>query len=230
MRPEVCRVIGRVRVGRGEVMLVPRTSRYVIDLSLEERDELERRAREVTAPWREVQRARLILYASEGLQDKEIAARLDCHPEIVSRWRRRFCAQRVEGLQDRPRAGRPRRFPPGASRRGEGARLRAVGQPWLPYNAPWRAVPWLEAISGCRVPHASGSLSGAHFVERVEDLAALPIPAHNDWLDCLRAATELIDKRPEPPPEVRAQCLQPEDVAATILFALASRSEPASRS
>lgn len=92
---------------------------------------------------------------------------------------------------------------------------------WLPYNAPWRAVPWLEAISGCRVPHAFGSLSGAHFVERVEDLAALPIPAHNDWLDCLRAATELIDKRPEPPPpEVRAQCLQPEDVAATILFAL----------
>ncbi|HUC15149.1 MAG TPA: SDR family NAD(P)-dependent oxidoreductase [Acidimicrobiales bacterium] len=34
-------------------------------------------------------------------------------------------------------------------------------------------------------------------------------------------ATEILDKRPEPPPpEVRAQCLQPEDVAATIIFAL----------
>jgi NAD(P)-dependent dehydrogenase (short-subunit alcohol dehydrogenase family) len=34
-------------------------------------------------------------------------------------------------------------------------------------------------------------------------------------------ATEILDKRPEPPPpEVREQCLQPEDVAATILFAL----------
>ena len=33
--------------------------------------------------------------------------------------------------------------------------------------------------------------------------------------------TELMDKRPVPPTaEVRAQCLQPEDVAATILFAL----------
>ncbi len=34
-------------------------------------------------------------------------------------------------------------------------------------------------------------------------------------------ATELLDKRPEPPPpEIREQCLQPEDVAATIIFAL----------
>ena len=42
-------------------MVVPRTSRYVIELSVEERDELERRAREVTAPWRGVQGARMIL-------------------------------------------------------------------------------------------------------------------------------------------------------------------------
>jgi hypothetical protein len=58
---------------------------------------------------------------------------------------------------------------------------------WIPYNAPWRAVPWLEAISGCRVPYASGSLSGTHFVERAEDLADLIIPAANGWLECLRS-------------------------------------------
>jgi hypothetical protein len=80
-------------------VLVPRVSRYVIELAGEERAELERRAREVTAPWREVQRARMILYADEGLADTEIAARLDCHPEIVGRWRRRFCEQRIYGLQ-----------------------------------------------------------------------------------------------------------------------------------
>lgn len=61
---------------------------------------------------------------------------------------------------------------------------------WLQYNAPWRAVPWLEAISGCHVPYASGSLSGAHFVDHVEDLAALSVPADNDWLECLRSQTE----------------------------------------
>ena len=68
-------------------MIVSRTSRYVIELSAEERDALEHRAREVTAPWRDVQRARMILYAAEGLADIEIAARLDCHPDSVSsRW------------------------------------------------------------------------------------------------------------------------------------------------
>lgn len=108
-------------------MRVPRVSRYVIELTDEEQVGLERRAREVTAPWREVQRARMILYAAEGLADTEIAARLDCHPEIVSRWRRRFCEQRIDGLQDKPRTGRPRRFPPGAGRRGQGAGLRAAG-------------------------------------------------------------------------------------------------------
>jgi DNA-directed RNA polymerase specialized sigma24 family protein len=122
--------MGRVRVGRGEVVVVARTSRYLIELSVEERGELERRAREATAPWRDVQRARMILYASEGLPDKEVAARLDCHPEIVSRWRRRFCEQRIEGLQDKPRVGRPRRFPPGAGRRGDGAGLRVAGHAW----------------------------------------------------------------------------------------------------
>jgi Helix-turn-helix domain len=116
------------------VMVVPRPSRYVIELSAEERDELERRAREVTAPWRDVQRARMILYAAEGMADIEIAARLDCHPESVSNRRRRFCAERLDGLQDRPRAGRPRRFPPGAGRRGRRGGVRAAG--------PARSAAW----------------------------------------------------------------------------------------
>jgi hypothetical protein len=110
-------------------MVVPRTSRYVIELSADERDELERRAREVTAPWRDVQRARMILYAAEGMADIEIAARLDCHPDSVSSRRRRFCTERLDGLQDKPRAGRPRRFPPGAGRRGRRGGVRAAGPP-----------------------------------------------------------------------------------------------------
>jgi hypothetical protein len=121
--------------GGAKVVVVARTSRYRIDLSLEERGGLERRAREATAPWRDVQRARMILYASEGLRDKEIAARLDCHPEIVSRWRRRFGEQRVEGLRDKPRVGRPRRFPPGAGRRGGRDRLRIAGPARPPVGA-----------------------------------------------------------------------------------------------
>lgn len=104
-----------------------RPARHKIELSDEERSELERIARAEKRPWREVQRARMILYASEGQTDVEIAARLDTSAGIVGRWRRRFHEERLEGLSDRPRAGRPRRFPPGAGRRGQGRRVRAPG-------------------------------------------------------------------------------------------------------
>jgi leucine-zipper of insertion element IS481 len=99
---------------------VARTSRYRIELSDEDRVELERRAAALTLAFRVVQRARLILYAAEGLPDKEIAVRCGCQ------WRRRFCEQGIEGLKDKPRAGRPRRFPPAAGRRGRRGRVRAA--------------------------------------------------------------------------------------------------------
>jgi len=117
------------------VVVVPRTSRYRIELGADERIELERRAHTPTLPFRVVQRARLILYAAEGVQDKDIAVRVDCHPEVVSKWRRRFCEQRIEGLKDRPRAGRPRRFPPGAGRRGRRGGVRAAGPARSPVGA-----------------------------------------------------------------------------------------------
>jgi hypothetical protein len=104
-----------------------RLPRHRIELSNEERAELERIARAEKRQWREVQRARLVLYAAEGVADTEIAVRLDTSAGIVGRWRRRFFEDRLEGLKDRPRAGRPRRFPPGAGRRGQGHRLRAAG-------------------------------------------------------------------------------------------------------
>ena len=88
---------------------------------------LERRARAEKLPFQDVQRARIVLYAAEGLHDTEIAARLDTSPALVGRWRRRFAEQRLDGLKDKPRAGRPRRFSPAAGRRREGGRVRAAG-------------------------------------------------------------------------------------------------------
>lgn len=103
-----------------------RPARHQIELNDEERSQLERIARSEKRQWREVQRARLVLYAADGMTDTEIALRLDTSAGIVGRWRRRFFEERLEGLADRPRAGRPRRFPPGASRRGQSDRLRAA--------------------------------------------------------------------------------------------------------
>lgn len=102
-------------------------SRYQIVLSDDERAELEHRAACYSRPHREVQRARLVLYAAEGVSNVEIGSRLGMMPELVGRWRRRFHDQRLSGLSDRERAGRPRRFPPGAGRRGQGGRVRVAG-------------------------------------------------------------------------------------------------------
>ena len=97
-----------------------------ITLSQEERCELERRAGKLTLPYRDVQRAKVVLYAAEGLSNVEIAGRLEMCSKVVGQWRRRFNEQRLEGLQDQPRSGRPRRFPPGADRRGQSGRVRAA--------------------------------------------------------------------------------------------------------
>jgi DNA-directed RNA polymerase specialized sigma24 family protein len=100
-------------------------SPFQIVLSSEERVELERRVACYTLPHKVVQRAKMILYAADGLSNAEIARRLETAAEVVGRWRKRFFERRMAGLEDRERAGRPRRFPPGADRRGEGDRLLA---------------------------------------------------------------------------------------------------------
>ena len=71
-----------------------------------------RRARAEKLPFQDVQRARIVLYAADGLHDTEIAVRLDTTAGIVGKWRKRFFTERLEGLKDKPRAGRPRRSPP----------------------------------------------------------------------------------------------------------------------
>jgi hypothetical protein len=106
-----------------------RSSGFVVVLSGEERAELERRVACYTLPHKVVVGAKMILYAADGQSNAEIARRLETAAEVVGRWRKRFFEERLAGLEDRERAGRPRRFPPGAGRRGQGARVRAAGQP-----------------------------------------------------------------------------------------------------
>jgi transposase len=63
-------------------------------------------------PYREVFRARIILLAAQGLRNDEIALRLDTRREVVSLWRKRFSEQRLPGLEERSRRGRPAAFSP----------------------------------------------------------------------------------------------------------------------
>ena len=91
---------------------MPRKSPYVLDLTSEQRQALEERARRYTLPYREVVRAKIVLMAAAGLDNDEIAARLDMRREIVSKWRKRFFEEGLAGLEERPRGGRPPAFPP----------------------------------------------------------------------------------------------------------------------
>ena len=91
---------------------MPRKSPYTVTLSPEQRAELEARARRYTLPYRDVVRAKIVLMAAAGLDNDEIAARLDTRREIVSKWRKRFFEQGLAGLEERPRGGRPPAFSP----------------------------------------------------------------------------------------------------------------------
>ena len=102
---------------------MPRHSPFPILLSGEERKQLETMARKYTAPYYEVLRAKLVLLAADGLENKAIGERLDLPRQIVSKWRKRFYAHRMEGLSDQPRSGRPAGFSPSRGRAGQGARL-----------------------------------------------------------------------------------------------------------
>jgi len=91
---------------------MPRRSPFEIDLSSSERAELERRAATYTAPYRDVIRAKIVLMAADGLQNKEIAHRLSLPVQIVTKWRKRYYYEGLPGLDERPRAGRPSRHAP----------------------------------------------------------------------------------------------------------------------
>ena len=101
---------------------MPRKSPYQIVLTAHEKKQLQKRAGQYTAPYRDVVRAKVILLAAQGAENQEIEKRVDMPREIVSKWRKRFFEKRLAGLEDRPRSGRPRVFSPsgGHTKQGRG--------------------------------------------------------------------------------------------------------------
>jgi hypothetical protein len=95
---------------------MPRHSPYSIELSGAERIHLESTARKYTSPYIVVARAKMILMAAQGLRNDQIADHLSVPRQIVSKWRKRFFEERLAGLEDEPRTGRPPGFPPRSGR------------------------------------------------------------------------------------------------------------------
>lgn len=155
-----------------------------IELSVFERRELEGLTRRRRTAQGLARRARIVLLAAEGLENKKISAELGATQDTVGKWRRRFAERRLDGLYDEPRPGAPRRIgddeisetvrrtleetPADATHWSLRSMARAVGHSPSTIHGIWRAF-------GLQ-PHRSESFklsSDPFFVEKVRDIVGL---------------------------------------------------------
>ena len=155
-----------------------------ISLSDDERAELEALSRRRKTSQGLARRARIVLAASEGLENKEIAVRLEASADTVGKWRRRYAAEGLDGLYDEPRPGAPRQIgddaiaeavrltleetPPDATHWSLRSMARASGHAPSTIHRIWRAF-------GLQ-PHRSETFklsSDPFFVEKVRDIVGL---------------------------------------------------------
>src|SRR3712207_2548152 len=126
-----------------------------IELTTPERQELESLARAHRTGQAMARRARIVLAAAAGLENKAICTEVGADANTVSKWRRRFAADRLDGLLDEPRPGTPRKIgddeiaetirltletaPPGATHWSLRSMAKAVGYAPSTIHRIWRA-------------------------------------------------------------------------------------------
>src|SRR3954465_8339399 len=89
---------------------MPPNVAVAIELSDQERLQLEAWTRRRTSAQALALRSRIVLLAAEGLKNTEIAERLGIRRNMAARWRSRFAEHRLDGLTDEPRPGQPRKI------------------------------------------------------------------------------------------------------------------------
>jgi transposase len=82
------------------------------ELTEDERRALEHLAGSRTEEHRLVERARIVLVASETSHMCDAARALDTDKHTIRRWSKRFLSEGLPGLRDKPRSGAPRRLTP----------------------------------------------------------------------------------------------------------------------
>jgi len=87
-----------------------RRAKTIITLTAEEREQLGNIVRTRVAPYRAVQRARLILLAAEGMANTATAREVRLSQAMGVQWRQRFAEVRLAGLDDIPRPGAPPKY------------------------------------------------------------------------------------------------------------------------
>lgn len=169
-----------------------------ITLTDAERVTLTKWARGRSTPTRLVQRAKIILAAAEGRENKDIALELGCTRRTVGTWRTRFVNERLAGIEhDAPRGGRT----PAQRARFEGEIIRKTTQETPPNATQWSTRSLAKAL-GCddtlvqRVwrdnglkPHRTKGFKVSNdprFAEKLVDIVGLYLdpPEHALVLSC----------------------------------------------
>ena len=89
----------------------------VLEVTPEEKRELERRVAAPTAPGRDGMRAHIVLLRSEGIRQREVATRLGVSAPSVTKWSQRFDREGLDGLKDKPGRGAKASIPLATVRR-----------------------------------------------------------------------------------------------------------------
>jgi transposase len=81
-----------------------------IQIPAKDRETLQRWVNSRTLPRQAVDRAKMILDSGEGKPVQQIAQELGTYPNKIIHWRQQYEQHGMEGLQDKPRAGRPPKY------------------------------------------------------------------------------------------------------------------------
>ncbi len=174
-----------------------------IKLTDEERSVLERLGRRRKVSRGEAQRADIVLRAADGLNNCEIADAVGVTRQTVRVWRERFAEHRLDGLNDEPRCGAPRKIgddrieaivvktletkPADATHWSTRSMAKASGVSTSTVNRIWRAF--------SLQPHRTETFklsTDPQFVEKVRDIVGLYLsPPANALVVCVDEKSQI---------------------------------------
>jgi Phage integrase family/Homeodomain-like domain len=215
-----------------------------IELTQADRAELERIVAAASSEVRMVERARIVLCASQGLKGAEIAERVRCSLPTVVKWRGRYACDGIEGLCDAPRPGPPLTHGPDidltAGRLRVGESKTDAGRRYVTLRPALREL-LVDLKAQTRPRGAEQLFAGmtatnfrrrtlARAVEIANDrLAADDVPALPTGLtphSLRRTFASLLYALGEPPPVVMAEMGHTDPALALRIYAQAMRRDP----